>query len=188
MKFVLCCYFKMTINKGALKNYLLERESQGHYDELGEPAFVDRIVFTENGIAKLREIEEDEDLERIYQVAENNLNALREKNIDHINTSHAAFEDYKGKEVLAIFQPYTEEPDPDSDKWGDIIFESYQDEGLSLDAKLENFGVQISSQGEKIFYGYRDVSDKASVQARDEEIAREFGIMTEEELSEQSET
>ncbi|MFB6216601.1 MAG: hypothetical protein ABEJ72_06500, partial [Candidatus Aenigmatarchaeota archaeon] len=164
----------MTINEVALKNYLLERERQGHYDELEKPAFVDRIVYTENGVAKLREIEEDEDLDRIYQIAENNLNALREKNVDHINTYHAAFEDYEGKKVLAIFQPYTEKPDSDSDKWSDIIFDSYQEKGLSLDAKLENFGVQLSSSGEEIFYGYRDVSDKASVQASDEEVAREF--------------
>jgi hypothetical protein len=175
----------MTINEGALKSYLSKREEDGYVEDTNEAGFVERIVYTENGVAKIRPIGEEEKGQEVYQLAENNLEVLRENEVDCINTNHVLFDDYRGEEALVIFQPYADEPLKDSDKWVDTVVNA-GDKGLNLDPKLENFGIQTNNAGGEIFYGYRDISDKASVHTPSEEVAKEYGITKTEELKEEA--
>lgn len=163
----------MVISSEDLKKYLLEREEQGHYEEV-EESFMDRIVYTDNGVAKIREVDEFEDLEELYARAERNVEALKTLDVEHINTTHAMFEDYRGNEALVAFQPYTE-PVENDEGWQEIL-ENAQAKGIDIDAKPENFGIQRNKSGEKIRTGYRDVSDFVSVESENPEITEKYGL------------
>lgn len=171
----------MTINLSAISGYLSKREDQGFSEEV-EAGFIHRIVYTENGVAKIRELEDEENGNELYDLAENHLEVLRQKNIDHINTSHVVLEDYRGSDAFVMFQPYTVEPGDKDEKWSDTIYETYQEHGISLDPKRENFGVQYNKNGEEIRRGYRDVSDLVSLHTDNRDLADELGITHESEL------
>lgn len=155
----------MTINKDALSEYLERREEEGFVEEV-ESEHMDRLVYTENGVAKIREIEAHEDAEEIYRIVRDNFETVKERNIDHINTSYTLLEDYRGENALAVFQPYTEESREDLGKWGSIANDATR-KGVILDARPDNFGLQYSKAGEPIRYGFRDFSDSASVSLED---------------------
>ena len=170
----------MTVNLSALSDFLSTREEEGFSEEI-EASFIDRIVYTGNGVAKVRELNEEDCAQEIYELAERNLEVLQEKDIDHINTTHAVLE-YNGSEKFVVFQPYTVEPEDDAEEWSQTIVDAYQSHGISLDPKLENFGVQYDKSGEEIRRGYRDISDPVSVHAEDKQLAEELAITHEDNL------
>jgi hypothetical protein len=165
------------INKDNICRYLESREKQGCCTDL-EGSFFDRIIYTRNGVAKLRgeRNDVDESADYLLEKARRARKVRDYFGVDQINTTETILPDYRGQRAFVVFQPYTDAADRGDDDRITKVMDRVRERELVIDSCYDNFGIQKSSgSNDEIYFGFRDTHELPATYKQS--IAKEHGII-----------